>query len=94
MLALSGEAEKHAGRIEMLRGRGVEALSVLEKQLSKSAWLAGDRFSVADLALYPYTSVADEGGFSLDPYPAVQDWLSRVESIPGLPPFSAFLAGT
>lgn len=94
LLALSGEPEKHADRIEMLHARGAEALAVLDQQLAKAHWLAGGQFSVADLALYPYTSVADEGGFSLDPYPAVQDWLSRVESIPGLPPFSAFLAGT
>jgi glutathione S-transferase len=94
LLALSGESKKHAARIEMLHGRGTEALAVLDQQLGQSAWLAGGQFSVADLALYPYTSVADEGGFSLNPYPAVQDWLSRVESIPGLPPFSAFLAGT
>lgn len=94
LLALSGEAEKHAARLQMLQGRGTEALLVLEKQLAQTDWLAGGRFSVADLALYPYTSVADEGGFSLGEYPAVQDWLSRVESISGLPPFSTFLAGT
>ena len=94
LLALSGEAEKHAARIEMLHGRGAEALAVLDKQLAQTPWLAGGQFSVADLALYPYTSVANEGGFSLEQYPAVQDWLPRIESIPGLPPFSAFLAGT
>lgn len=94
LLTLSGEAEKHTERIAMLRGRGCEALAVLEKRCSSQDWLAGESFSIADLALYPYTSVADEGGFSLSDYPAIQGWIARIESIPGLPPFSEFLAGT
>lgn len=94
LLHLSGRAEEHADRIAMLRPRGTEALEILEQRLSEHDWLALDRFSVADLALYPYTSVADEGGFSLDALPAVQTWIARVEAVPGLPLFSSFLAGT
>ena len=94
LLHLSGQAEAHAARIELLRPRGLEALQVLEQRLSSADWLAGEAFSVADLALYPYTSVADEGGFSLAELPAVRAWIERVEAVPGLPPFSRFLSGT
>jgi len=94
LLHLSGKAEEQADRIAMLRPRGTEALEILEQRLSEHDWLALDRFSVADLALYPYTSVAGEGGFSLDALPAVKAWIARVEAVPGLPLFSSFLAGT
>ena len=43
-------------------------------------WLAGDRLSLADVALVAYTRVAPEGGFDLAEYPAVQAWVERVEA--------------
>lgn len=94
LLHLSGQAEAHEARLAMLKARGAEALQVLEQRLASHDFLACERFTVADLALYPYTSVADEGGFSLAELPAVRAWLERVEAVPGLPPFSSFLAGT
>lgn len=94
LLHLSGQAEVHEARLAMLKARGTEALQVLEQRLASHEFLACDRFTVADLALYPYTSVADEGGFSLAELPAVRAWIERVEAVPGLPPFSSFLAGT
>jgi glutathione S-transferase len=39
--------------------------------------------SIADISLYAYTHVADEGGFSLEPYPAIRDWLGRIGKQPG-----------
>jgi glutathione S-transferase len=42
----------------------------------------GDHYSIADIALYAYTHVAHEGGFDLEPYPAVRAWLDRVASHP------------
>ena len=45
--------------------------------------------SLADIALYAYTHVADEGGFDLDPYPAVRAWLARVRAAPGHVPIDA-----
>jgi len=46
-------------------------------------WLAGEGMTVADIALYAYTHCADEGGFSLDAYPAIRAWLDRVTREPG-----------
>jgi glutathione S-transferase len=62
---------------------GTKALEALERGLTGCDWLVGDRYSVADISLYAYTHVAHEGGFSLEPYPAVQAWQARVAAQPG-----------
>ena len=59
--------------------RGASALQRMELALRGSPFLVGDRLSLADVALVAYTRVSHEGGFSLDPYPAVKAWVSRVE---------------
>jgi glutathione S-transferase len=66
----------------LMRPRGYDALGVMERQLKSREWFVGDRYSVADIALYAYTHVADEGGFDLAGYPAVGAWLARVKSQP------------
>ena len=56
----------------------------MDAHLAARDWLAGHDLSLADIALYAYTHVAEEGGlFSLADYPAVQRWLARVEAEPG-----------
>jgi glutathione S-transferase len=58
------------------------ALAVMEQHLSQQAFFAGSRYSIADIALYAYTHVADEGGFDLAGYPSVRAWLARVNAEP------------
>jgi glutathione S-transferase len=65
------------------RAGGTAALAALERQLGAHQFLVGDRYSIADIGLFAYTHVAPEGGFSLEPYPAVQAWLARVAAHPG-----------
>jgi glutathione S-transferase len=43
----------------------------------------GERYSIADIALYTYTHVAHEGGFDLARFPRIGAWLERVRSRPG-----------
>ena len=62
--------------------RGYKALKVMELQLSRTPYLVGEHYSIADIALYAYTHVADEGGFDLTAYPAIRGWLERVASHP------------
>jgi len=57
---------------------GERALGVMEGHLHEHRWFAGDAYSTADIALYAYTHVADEGGFDLGRYPAIRRWLARV----------------
>lgn len=61
---------------------GHKALHVMETQLATTPYLAGDRYTIADISLYAYTHVAGEGGFDLSSYPAVCAWLKRVASNP------------
>lgn len=60
--------------------------TVMESELGKAAYLAGDTPTIADVALYSYTAHAPEGGVALDDYPAIRAWLARIEALPGFVP--------
>jgi glutathione S-transferase len=62
--------------------RGRAALAVMETHLQKAPFFVGGQYSIADIALYAYTHVADEAGLDLTPYPAVRAWLARVAAVP------------
>lgn len=62
-----------------LVSRGVAALARMEAALHGCEYLAGERLSLADVALVAYTRVAGEGGFDLSPYPHLRGWIDRVE---------------
>ncbi|MGO4221965.1 glutathione S-transferase family protein [Lysobacter sp. TAF61] len=70
--------------LAQLRERGHQALAVMEQHLAAGhAWFSGDAYGIADIALFAYTVVADEGGFDLAAYPQLRDWLGRVMKTPG-----------
>jgi glutathione S-transferase len=71
------------GNIEEYRDHGRTALAILEGHLSRDNWLALERPTIADIACYPYVSLAPEGGVPLDGCPAVRSWIRRVEALPG-----------
>ena len=79
----SGQLESHRSELDAKMERGYHALGVMEQQLARRAFFVGERYSVADIALYAYTHVADEGGFELARFPSLQHWLERVRSQPG-----------
>ena len=83
LLAYSGEAEKHADRIEREIRNGYAVLDIMERYLAGRAFLVGETYSIADISLYAYTHVAHEGGFDLAGYPAIRGWLGRVVAQPG-----------
>jgi glutathione S-transferase len=62
---------------------GYRALEVMEGQLAQAPFFVGNRYSIADIALYAYTHVAADGGFDLARFPAVRAWLDRVRAQPG-----------
>jgi len=64
------------------RAQGEAALAVMDGHLRARSFFVGERYTIADIALYAYTHVADEGGFDLEPYPAVRRWLDRVRAQP------------
>jgi glutathione S-transferase len=61
----------------------------MDEHLRERRFFVADRFTLADVALYAYTHVADEGGFDLARWPAVQAWLARVAALPGHVPIDA-----
>ena len=62
---------------------GNKALRVMEKQFEKTDYLINNTLSCADVSLFAYTHVAHEGGFSLDLYPNIQEWIKRVQNLNG-----------
>ncbi|MGH6923414.1 MAG: glutathione S-transferase family protein [Propylenella sp.] len=80
-------------RLAQLLEAGNRALAVMEQRLSKADWLAGEAYSIADIALYAYTHVAAEGGYELGPYPGIGAWLDRVGAQPGHVPIEWRPAG-
>jgi glutathione S-transferase len=87
-LAIAGGAPSPK-RLAVLQHLGYAALDAMERELSERLFLVADRYTIADVALYAYTHVADEGGFDLARYPAIGRWLERVSGQPGHVPIEA-----
>ena len=83
LLAYSGEPARFERQRERLLTGGYAALDAMERHLAARDSLPADRYSIADISLYAYTHVAQEGGFDLEPYPAIRGWLGRVAAQPG-----------
>lgn len=65
------------------RSKAARILGIMERHLSGHDWLALGRPTIADVACMPYVALGHEGGVTLDPYPAVASWVSRVKALPG-----------
>lgn len=78
-LTLLGEPERYREQLAQKQTPGYAALRVLEQHLSTQSFLVSDRYTIADIALFAYTHVAPEGGFSLEAFPKIQGWIKRVQ---------------
>lgn len=74
--------QNHMEKIQALKPKAEHTLEVMEHQLQRWKWMAGQNCSIADYALYPYTRVANEAGFELHGLPSIERWLSQVEERP------------
>ena len=75
-----------AERLEEFKSKqagGIKALNTMEQQLSQHHFIAGEKPSIADIALFAYTHVAADGGFELAPYTGIRDWIDRITRMPG-----------
>ena len=88
-LAYSGRPEAFADRLEERRAAGYRALDAMERHLDDREYFVGAAMTLADIALYAYTHVADEGGFELARYGAIRSWLDRIAAEPGHVPIEA-----
>lgn len=68
-------------------------LKVIDAELAKSPFLAGNTATIADIANYSYIAHAPEGNVSLEPYANVRSWLARIESLPGFVPMPRTVIG-
>jgi glutathione S-transferase len=75
--------EQYEKRLPRLLEGGTKALAAMERHLDGREWLVGDSMTLADIALYAYTHVAEEGEFDLEQCPAIRAWLGRVAAEPG-----------
>jgi glutathione S-transferase len=82
-LTYSGRPEAFESRREERTRAGYRALDAMEAHLGDRDWFVGSGMTLADIALYAYTHVADEGAFSLERYGAIRRWLTRVAAEPG-----------
>ena len=78
----ANKQDELAGKME----KGYQALDVMEQHLSSSSFFVGGVYSIADVALFAYTHVAEEGGFSLKDYPHIRHWIDRVAAQEGFIP--------
>lgn len=77
---------KRPGNIDAMRAKARDLFALLDTWLARSPFLAADHPTIADLAIYTYTSHAPEGGVELEPYPHLKAWLGRIETLPGFAP--------
>ncbi len=81
-LHVFGMNDQRRASIEEKWKGGYAALDVMERHLEGKTYFVGERYSIADIALYAYTHVADEGQFDLSRYPRIQAWLARFAALP------------
>jgi glutathione S-transferase len=75
--------ELQRAQLPAKRAAGEAALALMDEHFAKNAYFVGGSITLADIALYAYTHVAEGGGFDLAAYPNVQAWLTRVAAEPG-----------
>jgi glutathione S-transferase len=77
-LSISNQAEQKQAAIVQKQELGYAALQVMEEHLAKHDYFVGNRYTIADIALYAYTHVAEEGNFDLSRFPAILAWFDRI----------------
>lgn len=65
------------------QARGRQVLELVNAHLADHTWLVGEQPTIADVAVYPYLAMADEGGLDLTPYPHLHAWFARIRALPG-----------
>ena len=81
-ISILGKADEYKEALLEKHERGYAALEVMENHLTKKTFFVGERYTIADIALFAYTQVAGEGGFDLSRFKAIQAWIERVKAQP------------
>ena len=81
-ISILNQADKYQEQLRQKQPLGYAALNVMEQHLKNHDFLVADKYTIADIGLYAYTHVADEGGFDLKKLPAILAWLKRIKDQP------------
>ena len=76
-------SEAQQAQIPAKRAAGDAALRLMDEHLANRDWFVGTGATLADIALFAYTHVCEQGSFALDDYPAVRSWIARMTALPG-----------
>jgi glutathione S-transferase len=83
---MRGIADQMSGRIADLQEGGYAALGKLDDWLARHDWLVDNRYTIADIGMFCYVSLAPEGGYEMQRFPSIEAWLARVKAQPGWAP--------
>ncbi len=81
-ISILGKAQEYKQEIDQKREPGYAALEIMEKHLTHHNFFVAERYTIADIALFAYTHVADEGGFDLTKFSAIQAWIEKIKKQP------------
>lgn len=81
-VSILGKADEYKEALKEKHQRGYAALEVMERHLTEKTFFVGERYTIADIALFAYTHVASEGKFDLSRFKAIQAWIERVQAQP------------
>lgn len=80
---LTGQlAQRGPALVALKREAGLRALAILDAELAARPFIAGERYTIADISLFAYTRLAGDAGFELQPYAHLRAWMARVEAQP------------
>ena len=81
-ISILKQPEKYREQLEQKRKSGYAALEVMEQHLKHRKYFVEETYTIADISLYAYTHVAEEGGFDLQKFPRILAWFERIEAHP------------
>ena len=81
-ISILQQPEQYQSQIKQKQKLGYAALNVMENHLKKHDFFVANKYTIADICLYAYTHVAEEGGFNLSKFPAILAWFKRIQSQP------------
>jgi GST-like protein len=82
MDAISPEQKAHP--LERFNKEAIRLVTILNEQLKERPWLAGNTFTIADIALYPWLRAWKWSKVDITPYPLVMSWIENVRERPGV----------
>jgi glutathione S-transferase len=83
---MRGIADQMTSRIADFQEGAYPALGKVDAWLSTHAWLVDERYTIADIGLFGYVSMAHQGGYDMERFPSIAAWLARVKARPGWVP--------